>query len=705
MFTKARILLLFALLLGYLCFSQTKSDKHWQIAPYFGLSSPFDDFENVSSRGSVYGLAIDKYLSSRFALGIDLNYQTTDFKNPFDFSSISDPISGLSNAENKWSTITMSFGPTYRFGSKKINAELYVKGGLSFLKSPLQESYITTSDGREIIFFELNEVTKSDFGLTSGIRLNFAISKRLSFFINPQYVFGGSEVEYFYRDFPAELQNNPDALGQDGGELFYVKPSYINVNAGINFSITGKEGNNNERTYSENDVLEQKTCRPSKLMSPENGKTFYLDSKERPQFKWTNSEIGSLRHNIFRIYDDNDQIIYKKETSKKSLKHNGELEKIYKKTFKVKTQLYWNVESVYSDCPKVISGTQSFNGSRSIDGFSVGISDLKCDLPAYDQNGNIRITGKIELKVPAYNTSPVQINFPMDLIDVTTGNVVASLVASDMIPCQSSIIPSSPFVINQGSNGDIEFCFKKEVPFVVENIRVVANGFSTIGNNPLTNSSNLEMPDCACKTCETWEYISTKVTLNKINVAGFPFNYQIEQELQIIDVDPIMEVKAEIISVQHVANDPQCYTCTKQENNMGLFSFVPGFLQPRISGTSAQIEWNNGANAENRIVTDTDNYSGQAVWRAKDPSVGVDFNLMKHFILPISLPDSSSLDCCEHRYKVCVRYTFTDINCITCSYDRCYEYDGKTESINIDNPSDGLNNSDNKTPNTYLNKN
>ena len=138
---------------------------------------------------------------------------------------------------------------------------------------------------------------------------------------------------------------------------------------------------------------------------------------------------------------------------------------------------------------------------------------------------------------------------------------------------------------------------------------------------------------------------------------------------------------------------------------MGLFSFAPNFLQPRISGTSAQNDWTNGADAIKGTDTNNDNYSNQAIWRAKDPSVGVDFNLMKRFILPISLPDPSSLDCCEHTYEVCVRYTFTDINCASCSYDRCYLYDGTTEPIGNGNPHGGIGNTETNTPNVKLNNN
>ena len=39
------------------------------------------------------------------------------------------------------------------------------------------------------------------------------------------------------------------------------------------------------------------------------------------------------------------------------------------------------------------------------------------------------------------------------------------------------------------------------------------------------------------------------------------------------------------------------------------------------------------------------------------------------------------MDCCETKYKVCIKYTFTDINCQTCDIVVCYEYDSSQQSV------------------------
>ena len=118
-----------------------------------------------------------------------------------------------------------------------------------------------------------------------------------------------------------------------------------------------------------------------------------------------------------------------------------------------------------------------------------------------------------------------------------------------------------------------------------------------------------------------------------------------------------------------MANDPQCYTCTKHEQQMGLISFHA--RKPQMLGASSS-DWSQGPDAKIGKDINGDGYSNQAVWKATIPVVGVDLSANRRFLLPISLPNSSSLDCCEYDLEVCVRYTFTDINCITCSYDDCY---------------------------------
>lgn len=250
--TRFYILSLFTILSCYVSFSQNNDEKQWQIVPYLGLSTTQSDFKDLSENGFVLGLSLDKYLSSKFALGLDINYQANDFKNSIDYSSIPSTFGVLSNDVNKWSTATISLGPTYKIGGEKFNLELFLKGGLSMVKVPAQSTTFSGGGVQYLNILELKEESKSSFGITSGVRLNYAISNSLSFFVNPQYVLSASEIGFFHKDITTEGVANPDLLVQDGGQLCYVKPSYLNVNAGLKFNLGGKPNKIEEENVNRN---------------------------------------------------------------------------------------------------------------------------------------------------------------------------------------------------------------------------------------------------------------------------------------------------------------------------------------------------------------------------------------------------------------------------------------------------------------------
>lgn len=323
-------------------------------------------------------------------------------------------------------------------------------------------------------------------------------------------------------------------------------------------------------------------------------------------------------------------------------------------------------------------------------GLNSELKNIKCDFPSYDSSGNIHYTGELYIENPISNTESIEIPLQsFNVSDVNNGNITnATQIASPPTPPFPGVLISLPIVLQPGGGQTIYVEFSRPI---AETQTAFHLNYHEIGfPNLLTEEIATEsLPNCICNCKEDWTFNDTEHKLNKVNVQGFPFNFQVAQSLKIVGGSPIIEVKVEVISIQHTANDPQCYTCTKQENKMGLFSFVPGFMQPRISGVIAQNDWVNSANAIKGEDMNNDGYSNQAIWRAQDPSVGVDFNLVKRFILPISLPDSSVLECCENKYKVCVRYTFTDVNCMTCTYEQCYISDDENIPIIINNPNTG----------------
>jgi len=226
--------------------SQARASKTLQFLPYAGLSSPQGDFKKLSDNGSVFGLSIDKYLSSKFALGLDINYQLTAFKNKIDYSIIPSPSVVKTLENGTWSNATLTFGPTYSFGNQKFNTEIYTKAGVSFVKSPSSTTTLSHPAFQDFDIFDLKEQQVTSFGLTSGIRFNYSINEKIALFINPQYVISGAEINYYYKDptiayFPgidgADDYYDPGVLLENPGIEAVVKPSYFNLNFGVKISL------------------------------------------------------------------------------------------------------------------------------------------------------------------------------------------------------------------------------------------------------------------------------------------------------------------------------------------------------------------------------------------------------------------------------------------------------------------------------------
>lgn len=233
----------FCFLLLLMCFAQSvigqiDNKGGVKLKPYVGLSSPTGDLKDFAKSGSVFGVSIDKYISNKFALGLDLNFQSNDYSNPFNFSNIDSPFSVTETESGKWNTTAFTFGPTYRMGTSKLNAEIYSKLGLLYIKSPDAYSIFDYSTGTKEIF-NLPEQERTSFGVTSGIRLNYQVSKGLSLFFNPQYIYSSSEVEYC--DCGVSGNSNPEEIVEAEPIKKSLNPSYFNVNAGLTFSLGGNK--------------------------------------------------------------------------------------------------------------------------------------------------------------------------------------------------------------------------------------------------------------------------------------------------------------------------------------------------------------------------------------------------------------------------------------------------------------------------------
>ena len=689
---KPTILLLLSLLISCFSFAQTKEEKPLQLLPYIGLSTPLGDFKDYSDGGIAFGLSLDKYLSSNFALGIDLSFQSNAFKNPFDFSSISAPYSLREDKTGSWNATSFTFGPTYKIGNGSFYTEIFAKAGLLYLKNPKYKAEIVSPDFSKTIF-ELPSQERTGFAFITGLRFNYKISKSMNLFLNPQYVYSSAKIDYC--NCGIDNFDNPELIFNQDAVNDNFSLSYFNVNIGFSFkfgSVNNFSVKNPQDKQAPNETF---ICDNTKLKSPYNGQTFFADSGTVPVFDWINYSKPKATSYSFELF-----------YGKKRLYEKTVQQPIFKFTKKMTSDFYslegtreysWRITTNYNDCEPTTTDFNVFtikptqiSPSRSGPSdclYNFTNIDIQCDSPAYDDSGNVKYTGTFTVQ----NTSSV----PGVLIPhaLAGNNQIFDVVnASGILTVTNSVMPSScpPVPMSTVSgypgytaalqpNQSASYCFELSIPISSSSVTFVAGMVTRPGTNDQAicgPSQTIELPKCICDICEDWDIVPT----NK-RFWSFPFpvvsNMRISQDIQILNADPIMKVDAEIISVHHAVNDEQCYTCTKDHSNMGLFA--SGSQSGKISSNNG---WQNNGIAELKD-DNADGYGNLFTWKSQI-ATGVDFSSTKTFEMNISLPELSKLKCCHSKYKVCIRYTFTDINCQTCDeLIVCYDYDSSTD--NIDN--------------------
>ena len=144
----------------------------------------------------------------------------------------------------------------------------------------------------------------------------------------------------------------------------------------------------------------------------------------------------------------------------------------------------------------------------------------------------------------------------------------------------------------------------------------------------------------------------------------------------------VKQFKAELIGIIYKpqSGNEQCWVCNKDDNQWGNFTsgtFTSPFPS-MINGVFPSLPCC-GGNSHHTI----------GWWGA--PTI-INNQALK---LNISLPPASTLSCCPYDVEFCIRYTFTDIECRSCSVVRCFKYTRNPQGGHLD---DGQ--LPNDTPNT-----
>lgn len=450
----------------------------------------------------------------------------------------------------------------------------------------------------------------------------------------------------------------------------------VNIGLAYHFGKRKKKttDNPNEETSFETD------CRKTKISEKNNNRTYFVKKEEFPVFEWENKDENVTDYEV-KIYKTNkpifekdsgnwirtnkpifekDSPVYVVKTKNKSLKTDKKLQKIFESIPQNTAQTYaWTLTTYYKDCPPQTAGPGTVKMSKN--NIGIDVTEIECD--GYTADGKTKYIIKYNLAAMPGNSNNWMVN-SISTVNNNTGGTIQTY-------------PFSP-VQNLPANTIQSYTLNIEVPVGLQNITLQANG--TLGAGAGSVSSDIELPNCVCSTCDDWQINSRNETLTRVTplpAANFATLF-LSGMIQVQNADPMQSVKAEIVSVQNTTADPACKgsSCAIQSSQMGLIS--------NWSGTG--LGPNNAVWTRTLTDNDNDGYANGIAWNA-NASTGVSLSNYVPVRLYINIP-ISSLDCCESAVHICVRYTFTDINCNTCDYLVCYDYTPPKDDGNGGNSGD-----------------
>ena len=679
---------------------QAQNDKGLSLSFSAGTTMPMGDYKTETRPNiteDLIGFPIDfmgyeKTRKGKYQFNLDANYSLGNLGFGLSLGSFSHEMSDLkynipmptSFKGGDISGFYFGLGPDYNVKFGKIAANFMLRAGMMNVDYTNFSSFYNGTDVAvpvEILTTIENVDSKNMMMYTSfGAQLSYALSKKFSVFTKIDYLTGlgdNLKVDDTYY-LPFDVDGNNEITNFDVGhftlidykreETRTIKPQMLNIGVGVRYTIQRKKTGRNPMVGKEvkranvgDDEKQLSFCPETKIISPNNNEVIILQAKNKPNFLWK-SNSKNIKNYEFSVYEGS-RVLFSKKIKKPIFEGTQKLLEVLgkklEKTGRKEKQFNWVVKTTYTNnCPESRTPPQNFT-LKSANNIEMNITDITCADPAY-KDGRVYYTAKIQLLTG--NNSAVWNVSSFSLVE--TNQTITNL-----YNCNSSLLVPSP--INLVANSNFESCFDFSVPIGTTNQTFQVDGM--LGNGSGNVSALFDLPNCICNTCDTWDFVVKDSKMQNILSSGLPghptintSNYLITQNLQILGADNIKGVRAEIVSVKHKANDQQCYTCTKNEKNMGLFRRRQGRISPNTN-------WNDHGIAE---LTDfnNDRLGNVYTWCVKEEP-GVDFSTNHTFKLTLSLPKHNKLSCCASKYEVCIKYTFTDMNCKSCSMVICYSYD------------------------------
>lgn len=459
------------------------------------------------------------------------------------------------------------------------------------------------------------------------------------------------------------IKSNFNAVGISGGLVFAIGSKHKSKIDGDGTKATGGNPTNIEKpTYTQNGEPTKPTeiYEPPIITTPHNNEVVTI-SENTLYIDYTPSTACNVKYKV---------MVWKNENSKQELIYdktqpstfNGKIEglklnknEVNKLTIKMQAipceacghckgdkQIFQNASNtvIKNGGNSNVVNVTTTTGCGAL--FEIKIDSARCE----DDNKKIRVYVNA-----IFTPQTVGLTGTLTIDDLKIDN------NSIALPLDLSSI--NPKAVNAGNN---YFSFTVDGNLCKKSLRL--NGtlhYTCPGQAQATipcGGSLDTLPCCYCKYCDDKIIKSTDSTATVSTTANI---LQIHQAFTLNPTN-ITKITAEIIYMsEDTSIDKACKTCSRNDKGELTENAVFHFMD----GNTAS--WTTGANSNA-------NNSGNIY-----PSKSIEFTANNHdnvtMNLNIALPGISKLTCCKHKGQVCIRYYFTDVNCKTCEYLVCYNYE------------------------------
>ncbi len=178
------------------------------------------------------------------------------------------------------------------------------------------------------------------------------------------------------------------------------------------------------------------------------------------------------------------------------------------------------------------------------------------------------------------------------------------------------------------------------------------SGSAAEGSGSATADTTITLPACPCVYCDQFKEWSFRP--EQATATGSAPNNSVNVTATITaPVATIKSFKTELVSFVHNGKE-ECFGCNKDANTFGNFT----------GGTFGS--WGNGVFPLDGTNTTHHTLSWFGANSSTIPLAGQALNLS------FTAPPFNPLSCCDDEIQFCIRYSFTNAECQTCSYVKCY---------------------------------